>query len=162
VIIVGGGILAATWYLLDRLARRGHEGSIVLSLAMALFAAGMTIMLAGYLKGGAVALLLGAAVGGASATATAMKTPQTAALAIGVVGLFSLAFIGRFFGGLSTLAAFTLCSAPLLGWISELPWLGQRAPGKMAALRLAVVALALAVVLILAKRHFDQHMAPLL
>jgi hypothetical protein len=73
-----------------------------------------------------------------------------------------LLFIGRFFGGLTTTRALTLFLAPLLCWATELAFLRGRKPWQVSALRLALVAIPLAVVLAVAKRDFDRDMAPLL
>ena len=49
-------------------------------------------------------------------------------LGLGVVGLFALLIVGRFFGQVSTLNAALLFFAPLLGWLPELPFV--RRPGS--------------------------------
>jgi hypothetical protein len=70
--------------------------------------------------------------------------------------------IGHFFGRLSAAAAVALLLAPLLCWVTELPLLRQRRSSIVAALRLALVATPLIVVLVLAKRDFDRNTRPLL
>ncbi len=60
-----------------------------------------------------------------------------AILGIGVVGLFGLLFIGRFFGRLSTGCALTMLLAPLLCWVTEMPLLRHRKPWLVGSLRLA-------------------------
>jgi hypothetical protein len=121
-------------------------------------------MLAGYLKGGAAALPLNAALVGTACAARLMsKKPEVEGLVgIGVVGLGSLVFIGRYFGGLSTGVALTLALAPLLCWITELPWPRQRSPWIVGGARLLCVAIPLVIILLLAKLEFDRETAPLL
>lgn len=160
---VGGGLLAAVWCLLSRLSRRSPGASIPMALALAIPSAGLAVMMAGYIAGGAASFPLAAAVAG-SAIATSRIPPRSASpgvIGIGVVGLFGLLFVGRFFGRLPTGYALTLLLAPLLCWTTELPLL-RRGPDFVGWLRLALVAIPLVSVLILAKRSFDRDTAPLL
>ena len=83
-------------------------------------------------------------------------------LGIGVIGLFGLVFIGRFFGRLSTGCALIMLLAPLLCWATEMPLLRDRKPWLVGSVRLVLVAIPLIVVLALAKRDFDREMIPLL
>jgi len=106
---------------------------------------GLTMMTERYLSGGAPADVVAPAIVG-----------------IGVLGLFGLLFIGRFFGRLSTASALAMLLAPLLCWATEAPFLRERKPWLVGSLRLALVAIPLAVVLVAAKREFDRDMAPLL
>ncbi len=71
-----------------------------------------------------------------------------------VIGIFSVILMGRFFGALSTGLAASLLLAPLLAWTVELPRLRSLAPAWRTAGRLACVAAALIVVLIVAERKF--------
>lgn len=157
-------LLVLVWSLLLRLADRSPSVSIPLAIAEASLFSGGVIMLAGYLTGGKAALPLAAAlagVGGASyLIATRFATHGT--IGIGVVGLFGLLFVGRFFGNVSTGRALALFLAPLLCWVSELPILRGRQPWLIGAVRLALVAVPLVVVVVLEKRDFDRYTAPLL
>ena len=64
--ILGGGFagLITVWSLLCRLSERSAAGSITLSLAMAILCTGLATMMAGYIKGGAAAIPLAAALVG--------------------------------------------------------------------------------------------------
>lgn len=145
-------------------------GSIPFALSLSILCAGVTVMLAGYIKGGAAAFPLAATVVATTLAAVLVTSrcgiPATfnpsAIIGIGVVGLFGLLFIGRFYGRLSTESALTMLLAPLLCWVTELPLLRNRKPWLVGLVRLALVAIPLVVVLVLAKRDFDLHMAPLL
>ena len=81
---------------------------------------------------------------------------------VGVVGLFGLLFLGRFFGRLSTGCALAMLLSPLMCWVAEIPRLRPRQPWLLGSLRLVLVAIPLLVVLAAAKRDFDRDMAPLL
>ena len=169
-LVVCGVLLAGTWGLLSWLSQRSAGVSIPLALGLTIQCAGLTVMMAGYLKGGAAAFPLAATIV-ATAIAARLITKRSGALAnlgspaiicIGVVGLFGVLFIGRFFGRLSTGAAVAMMLTPLLCWVTELPLLRHRKPWLVGLVRLALVAIPLLVVLAVAKREFDRKMAPLL
>lgn len=155
---VSGAVLMIAWALLLRLAQRSPGVSIPLAIAQASLCGGAVIMLAGYLTGGAAAAPLAAALAGVAlaSRAIAARPEMRGAIGIGVVGLFSLLFIGRYFGGLSSLSALALFLAPLLCWATEIPALRDRPPWLIAALRLALVAIPLIAVFVAAKRDFDR------
>ena len=167
---VCGALFVAVWGLLSWLSERSPGISIPLALCLTTQCAGLTVMMAGYIKGGAAAFPLTATL--AAATVVAWLITQrsaspgnfaaTAIMGIGVVSLCSVLFIGRFFGRLSTACALTMLLAPLLCWATELPLLRNRKPWLVGSLRLGLVAIPLIVVLVLAKRDFDRDMAPLL
>jgi hypothetical protein len=118
-------------------------------LAVVSASAAVTIMLSGYATGGQVGLPLAAAFLGAAAAA--LLLPRTAwgtgPLGVAIIGLFSLLLIGRFFGELTTIHAILLFCAPVLGWLSELPYLRRLPPWVRGLARvLLVVVLACAVV----------------
>lgn len=170
VMAAGSAMLTGVWALLDRLAQRSPGVSIPFAVCLTTQCAGLTVMMAGYIKGGAVALLLVAVLLATTITArlTAKCFGETAdgcTLAIpgvGVVSLFGVLFIGRFFGRLSTGSALTMLLAPLICWVTELPQLRHRNPWVVGGLRIALVTVPLVFVLIEAKRDFDRDMAPLL
>lgn len=164
------GLLAVLWCLLAWLSQRTPGVSIPLALCLTIQCVGLTVMMAGYIKGGAAAFPLAATLV-ATTLAAGLVAPRigasaafdgTAILGIGVVGLFGLLFIGRFFGRLSTGCAVTMLLSPLLCWATEIPLLRHRKPWLVASLRMALVAIPLLVVLAVAKREFDREMAPLL
>lgn len=159
-----GVLLAGTWGLLFRLSQRsGPAISVSLALVLSTICAGLCVMLAGYLKGGAVAFPLATALF-ATAIASRLFTKQfaPAILGIGLVNLFGVLFIGRFFGRLSTESALTILLAPLLCWVTELPALRTRAAWQVGSIQLLLVAIVLLLVLALAKQDFDRKMGPLL
>lgn len=164
VLLGGGALLAGVWGLLSRLFERSPAISIPFAVVLSMTCAGLTVMMAGYIRGGAAAFLLAA-----SLVATALmsrwiaKRPVAPAIVgIGVVGLFCLLFIGRYFGRLSTGDALAMFLAPLLCWVTELPGLRHRPVWVVESLRFVVVSLPLLLVLVAAKKEFDRKMAPLL
>jgi hypothetical protein len=122
-------LTAALWVLLSILAARLPRGiSLPIALAVAMVVSGFLIMVSGYVSGGAATLPLSATlIAAASVNAIQSRRPHIQApLGIGVVGLSSLLFIGRLFGGLSTPVAVALLLAPLLCWAPQLFLLFRR------------------------------------
>jgi hypothetical protein len=163
-------LLSGSWWLLARLSQRGSGVSIPLVLCLAIQCAGLCVMMAGYIKGGAaafplVAALLATAIASKLAGAritTSANFDTSAIVGVAVVSLFGLLFIGRYFGRLSTGSALAILLAPLLCWATETPLLCCRKPWLIATLRVALVSIPLVVVLAFAKRDFDRDMSPLL
>lgn len=165
IILIGcAALLLVEWLLLLRLAQRSAWPSVLLGLATAIQTCGIAVMLAGYITGGAAAIPVAAAIGGVAVLGGVIRPTarMDGVLGIGLVGLFSLLFIGRFFGKLSTFAAVTIMVAPLLGWVSELPSLKGRNQWIVGGAQLAIVLIPLAVVLAVAKLKFDREILPLL
>ena len=182
VLLVCSALLAVLWCLLSWLSQRSPGVSIPLSIILTIQCAGLTVMMAGYIKGGTAAFLFVASLLAATISAKLIAkrssapapdvAPQTesarvnliapAILGIGVVSLCSLLCIGNFFGRLSTGSALVMLLAPLLCWVTEIPLLRNRKPWIVGSIRLILVAIPLVVVLVLAKRDFDRDMAPLL
>lgn len=163
-------LLAGVWGLLSALPDRSAGDSIPLVLGLTIQCAGMTIMMAGYIKGGGAAIPLAATILATSIVAWVIQrrsgapppAHSAAILGVGVVGLFGVLFIGRFFGRISNGCALAMLLCPLLCWVTELPFLRHRSPWLLGSIRLIVVSTALAFVLFAAKRDFDRDMAPLL
>lgn len=168
----GGGFLGliAVWSLLCRLSDRSAAGSITLCLAMTILCTGLATMMAAYIKGGAAAIPLAAALAGTSLASPLLaqdfdvkvETYLRATIGIGVIGLFSLLCIGHYFGQLTGLCAIVLFLTPLLCWISELPGLRSRPAWQKSGVRFVAVTIVLSAVVSFAKQDFDRKMAPLL
>lgn len=161
-------LVIATWALLARLARRSPGVSIPLALALSLQSAGLAIMLAGYIAGGAAALPLSAALVGVTLTTVTpprmqiSSTSLSSLVAFGVFALGGLLFIGLFFGRLTIPSALAILLAPLLCWATELPALRRRDPWIVGGLRLLLVAIPLVIIVAIAMTDFYRHTAPLL
>ncbi|MDG2131492.1 MAG: hypothetical protein P8K08_26070 [Fuerstiella sp.] len=163
-------LLTGVWALLGRLAQRSPGVSIPFAVCLTTQCAGLTVMMAGYIKGGAAALLLVAVLLATIIAARLMarrfgevaENCTLATLGVGVVSLFGVLFIGRFFGRLSTGSALIMLLAPLICWATELPQLRHRKPWVVGWLRITLVSVPLVFVLVEAKRDFVRDMAPLL
>jgi hypothetical protein len=165
VLFTCSALIAVVWGLLVLLSVRSPASvSIPLALALTIQCTGISIMLAGYLQGGAAAFPLSAATVGTIGSLRLLTSCPNVHAPIGVcvVGLGSLLMIGRFFGGLSTEVALILLLAPLLCWGTELPQLRCRPGWVIGLLRLLLVAIPLAALMLQAKRKFDRETAPLL
>jgi hypothetical protein len=175
-IAVCGLLLAGVWGLLLLLSDRSGGVSIPFALCLAIQSSGMTVMMAGYINGGAAAYLFAATLVGATLGLWLITRRRDTSdnetdcanfnsptiLGIGTVSLFGLLFIGLFFGRISTATALTILLAPLLCWATEVPPLKNHNRWIAGTLRLALVATPLVVVLIMAKYEFEREMSPLL
>lgn len=165
-----GVLLAVLWSLLASLHQRSPGVSVPLALSLTVQCAGITVMLAGYIKGGAAAIPLTATLAATTGGVWLFKKRacnsgdnyESGIIGIGVVGLAGLLIIGRFFGELSTFSALTILLAPLLCLATEIPFLRHRKRWLVGLIRLLLVALPLLWVLVAAKIDFDRDMAPLL
>jgi hypothetical protein len=156
--ILGGlaVMLAGVWLALVVLARRTSGRTLSLTLALAASGTAITVMLSGYASGGQLGLPLGAALMGSVLASLLLRASvdATGIVGVGVVGLFTLAVIGRFFGELTTLNAALLFLAPLLGWLSELPYVCRVGPRLRSVCGLVLAALPVIVALVLAQQKF--------
>jgi hypothetical protein len=137
--------------------------SLVLAVALTAGGAGLTVMLSRYATGGQIGLPLAAALMGASAVALILphRPDGVGPLGLGLVGLFSLVVIGRFFGELSTTFALVLFLAPLLCWLPELIPTTKVRPLLRGLGRVVFPAVPVAVVAALAAQKFqDEDSAP--
>jgi len=148
-------ILALVWAALALLQKLTLSRSVPLALSMTLSAAGVAVMLTGYITGGELGLPICAAIAGATAASCAGPPGDLrgSSIGIGVIGLFSVLIVGRFFGSLSTEQALILFLAPLLGWLPELPGIRKLRPWASGILRLIMVAIPLAFVLAQAQKE---------
>jgi hypothetical protein len=79
---------------------------------------------------------------------------------VGLVALFALLVIGRFFGALTSLHALLLFATPLLAWLSELPPLRRFGSQLRGAFQMVIVILPLLFVLAQAKEKFAAASRP--
>ena len=151
------------------LAFRGVSASLTAGLVMSLLATGMVTMLAGYIKGGAAAMpLAGGICGAALALRMAGKKTGPATshgqflIGISVTALFSLLWIGRFFGQLTTFDVLMIFLSPHCCWLSEFWPFRDYSNNYRMVIRMAAVALILLVVLFFKWQQFMQKMIPLI
>lgn len=164
---------------LERLEQRTADGSVRTALALAVGTAAQLILCGGYLKGGAAALpvaaaLLGGALPIAAVATGAIRLRGWAAAASGgdtlVVSLAAVALagwlvVGTCFGNVGLLPAAVTWLAPLLAAAVDWLWparpsrTGRRRLGRWLA-RIGLVALPLALVATVAFRQFEQKYRP--
>ena len=158
-----GAALLTVWGALAVLTTRPSGKSLPLVLALASGAAAVAIMLSGYATGGQLGLPLAAALAGAALVSFFLPAPEAPAevpIGVGVVGLFGLLLIGRFFGTLTTANAALLGLAPLLGWLPELPVLARMQPMLRAALPVLLAGGLLAFAVSQAKQQYVAAAGP--
>jgi hypothetical protein len=158
VLIFGVLALALTivWWAMWLLTKRSAGRSVPVMLAVVIAGAAVTIMLSGYAGAGQTGLTVPAALVGLTIASLVLKgTPETSGIVgVGVVFLFALLAVGRFFGQLSTSNAILLMSAPVLGWCAEIPGLRRKSSIAHGILRVVMPAIAVVIVLVVAQRHF--------
>lgn len=165
-----GVLIAALWGLLAWLHSRSPGVSIPLALCLTVQCAGITVMLAGYIKGGAAAFPLAATLTTTTGVVWLFKKRygnsndicEFGIIGIGVIGVSGLLVIGRFFGEISTYSALTIQLAPLLCWATEIPYLRHRKRWIVGLIRLLLLVIPLLWILAEAKSDFDRDMAPLM
>lgn len=162
-------LLMAMWLLLSRLARRDGPGSVTASLSLSIMTAGLAIMLSGYIKGGVAGFPIAASLMGVAITSSIVRSEVfisngqslQASIGLGITALFSLLWVGSLFGQLPAVDAIIIFLAPSLCWVSELTVFRRMKSRHKVVLRLITVAIPLTIQLLIAKRTFDQKMAPL-
>lgn len=153
---------AAMWIALVTLARRTAGIPVLLPLVIVLGAAGLTVMLSGYVSGGQAALPMAAALGGAAIVATARPAMAQAEAPIGLalVTLASVLVLGGFFGTLRLDHAAILGSAPLLVGVPLVPGLHRLPRWARGLVGVVLVALAASGVTADAARRFAAAQDP--
>jgi hypothetical protein len=153
--------LATAWALLDYQTARysGRMTLFVLSITSAV--AGMVVMLSGYASGGQLGFPLAAALAAVAVVSLAgAESPDLrGATGVGLVALFALLCVGRFFGNLTTSNSNVLFCAPILPLLAELvpaTHMGGRLRGFGRAL-LALVPLAVILTLAVQKFNADSR-----
>jgi hypothetical protein len=163
-LLVSSGGLFAAWEMVSWLEKGTSLPAAPYSLALSILVTGLLTMLGGYLKGGMVAFPFAAAlVGEALSRRKRVRDElQRGTLGLGVVSLFGLLFIGRFFGSLSSITVVAVFAALLVGWLSEYVLQRYTATWQRMLIHLLLVAITLAILLAQAKHSFDRKLGPLL
>lgn len=163
-------LLTVMWLLLSSLAKRDGPGSVTASLSLSIMTAGLAIILSGYIKGGVAGFPIAASLMGVVMT-NSIVWPEDyvsnsrsfqSVIGFAITALFSLLWIGFFFGRLPAVDAVTIFLAPSLCWVSEFSVFRRIKRRHKMVLRLFAVAIPLAIQLLIAKRAFDQKLGPLL
>jgi hypothetical protein len=154
--------LGTVWAGLVTLARRDTGQSVLVPLAVVVLGAGITVMLSGYASGGQVAFPLAAALVAVVLASLFLSAPARldGVVGLGVVGLFALVVMGRFFGNLSTTHAALLLLAPLLCWLAELPYVARAGPRLRATLVILLTAVPVIAAVLLAYQQSNRDALP--
>lgn len=154
--------LAVVWMTAVRALRTNAGRMLPVALAIASAGAGVTIMLSGYLTGGELALPLAGAGGGAvlAGLSLRMLKGNVGAVGVGMVGLFSVLVVGRFFGELTTLHGGILLVAPLLVCLPELLLRKHSSPWLRATLGAVIAVIPIAFVVMQARERFVRASVP--
>lgn len=183
-ILAASLFLWASWEGLSGEVRLTGDWVVAVVLVLAIVVAGLAIAMAGWLKGGMVAVPLSAALAG-SLVATLVRgaaavregpggRPAQAArdglaglTAAGIVALFGIVVVGRCFGRLGSAAALLILLAPLLaalpaGICRLLPASGVERLLRSARYRVLLGIVPLVIVVLAAKADFDARMGRLL
>lgn len=163
--IILGGLalgLTAVWTILLLLARRSAAATLPLALALVSAGSALAVMLSGYGTGGQMGLPLAAALAGAGIAALVLRRPVevSAAVSLGVVGLFALLVIGRFFGTLETTHALVLFATPLLCGLPELLRSPKVRPWMRSVLQMLLVSVPVVFVIVQAQQKFTEASRP--
>jgi hypothetical protein len=149
-------LLAVVWCALWLLTKRSACRTVPIVLALVCAGGSVTVLLSGYAGAGQAGLTIAAALVGAVVASLVLKgTPElNGVVSVGIVGLFALLLVGRFFGQLTTTNALLLFCAPLLTWGAEVPLV--RRGGRIAhgMVRVILPTIPVAVALLLAQRQF--------
>ncbi len=151
-------MLAGVWGLLARLKVRTSDRALSPVLVLSALACGATVMPSGYYLGGLLALPIAGAIAGASLASYAFpKQPvENPCLGVGLIGIFTICFIGRFYASLPTSLAICLLLAPLLAWTAELPCFRKLPAAARTAIRIGTVLAALLVIVTYAQVSFNS------
>ena len=157
VLLFSAVMLAGVWGLLAKLHARTSDRALSPVVILVALACGITVMLCGYYRGGLLALQIAGAIAGVTLASCALpKQPaENPCLGIGLIGIFTVVFIGRFYGSLPTSLAICLLLVPLLAWTGELPRIRNLPPAARAAIRIAAVLAALALIVTCAQIRFN-------
>jgi hypothetical protein len=161
VMILGGlgAALLTVWSTLALLTYRTGDGFAPLALSAACAGSAATMMMSGYLTAGQIGLPIAAGLAGSALVWLVIPQPRNLSglVGIGIVCLFSLLILGRFFGKLTTPHAIVLFAAPLLCWLPELPGVRGLWPSMRGVLRVLLVVIPVALVAAQAKLTFDEE-----
>ena len=170
-LLASGSLLGLGVASLRRVSLQPQGWTVPISLMLALLTAGICILLAGYIKGGAVAFpLAGTLLGGLLATSGPRSVPVTAhardevyraLVTFGTVSLYGVLLVGCAFGRLPGGRALLVGFAPLLGGVTAWAPPGIRRGRWFPWGRLTLIAVPLGMALFAAKHDFDRTLGPL-
>jgi hypothetical protein len=156
-----GGALLLVWFLTTQLNKRASGWPGLAGLALACAGAGITVMLSGYATGGQIGFAALGALSAAALVSSVLRPREgiEGTAGVGLIVLYAVLVVGRFFGELPTWYAVVLLASPLVGWLPELPYVRRLTRWLREPLRIGVVLVPIALVVILAQRKFVEDSA---
>jgi hypothetical protein len=170
--VASGVLLGLGESSLRRLLSHPAGWMVPASLIGALLTAGTCVLLAGYIKGGAIAFpLAGALLGGLLATSGRQRAEpvglsgrhaaRRVLVTLGTISLYGVLFVGAAFGRLPGGRALLIGVTPLVGWVTEWSLLRRWPARWLPWVRGVAMALPLGLALVSAKRDFERTLGPL-
>jgi hypothetical protein len=159
-----GGLAVAllgVWAFLGLRLHVAASRSVPLALAVTCGGAAASVMYSGSATDGQLGLPLAGALVGATVMSFLLPPPRGAApISISLVCLFALCVSGRFLSSLSMSFAIILFAAPLLCWLTVLPYVSQLKPWVRFAVCVLAVAIPVAIVVREAEQAHNATMQP--
>lgn len=159
--------LAFAWESTPRLATRIGAASLLTAISAAILSAGLVVLLAGYIKGGAAAIPWSAMLAGfalvmrtkpAAQAGSRISLASQPVAGLAIVALFGVLFVGRFFGGIGNYEALAIFAPPSLLWLLELRVVKRWPRWVRRLLAVALIVAPLAIVIFQAKAAFDRKL----
>jgi hypothetical protein len=146
--LVLAGALVIVWAALEALLRTSPSRSVPLAMSVVCVGSAVTIMCSATASGGQLALPLAGALAGGFLASCLLPAARggNGFLGVGLVVLFSLLIIGRYFAQLTDKQGSVLLFSLLLCWLPEFPYLRKLRSSIREGLRVLVVALPIALV----------------
>lgn len=171
-LLASGVVLGLGCRSLLRLSARCSDAMVPAGISAAVFTSGLCVLLAGYIKGGAVAFpLVGSLLGCLAAispwtgltplTGVMRANARHAVTVAGLIALYGVLFVGFAFGKLTGSRGLLVGLAPLAGWIVELPLVSSFSRSWRIVVGLLSIALFLAMALVAAGLDFERSLGPL-
>lgn len=149
-------IVVLVWTSLAKWQSRTTDTALAAVLAITAVAAGVTVVLSGYLLGGLVGVIWASALTSIAVASVAFDRPQAHGqfLAVAMLGIGGVLVMGRYFGALALPQALAIAFAPTMVWLGEIPRL-QRLPARLRlTLQASIVSLPLLIVVMNAALKF--------
>lgn len=156
-----GGLAVLLWLSAVHLGHLSQRAPRLVGYTFVLtsFAAGLTVLLSGYLSAGLMGFILGASLFGSSVASRLARDPSGQVF-LPLVCIFGLSVVGGYFGTLPLWIGVTVFAAPNLLGIIELKTFGRIPAGGRKLLGIAAVTIPLAVAVMSCVRAFEKDSAP--
>jgi hypothetical protein len=154
-----GGSLLLVWAALDLLLHKAPDRSMPLALSVVSAGSAVTTFFSGSLSGGLLALPLAGALAGGFLASFLLPASREGSgfLGVGLVILFGLLVYNHFFAQLTTIHGSLLFFSLVLCWVPEAPPLRKLRSVFRESLRVALVAIPVALVVLQARQKFEEE-----